>query len=275
MSALPFWWHSIDLGHGVVTPGHKTAELLAAEWEALRLPSLSGKSVLDIGAWDGYFSFAAERAGAARVVALDHFVWSFDREAPVPPPPETGPSPSPESVPGLWRPDTLPGKRPFDLARSTLGSSVEVVVGDFMAMDLEALGEFDIVLFLGVIYHMRHPLLALERLRAVTGDLAVIESEAIAVETLAEAPWALFVEERDDNGDPTNWWIPTGSAVAAMSRAAGFARVDDYSVLPEATPDAGAVPHRPRSPLRRRSATRAEPPRPQTRRYRALLHAHA
>ncbi len=61
------WWHSIDLGDGVVTPGYKSPELLETELAALRLPDLAGRSVLDIAAWDGYFSFAAERLGAARV----------------------------------------------------------------------------------------------------------------------------------------------------------------------------------------------------------------
>src|SRR5215217_1631087 len=62
--ALPFWWHSIDLGLGVVTPGGKSPEFLAGELESLHLPSLHGKSVLDIGAWDGFYSFAAEQRGA-------------------------------------------------------------------------------------------------------------------------------------------------------------------------------------------------------------------
>src|SRR5450759_5338503 len=66
-----FWWHSVDLGERV-TPGHKAPELLEREWANLRLPDLAGHSVLDIGCWDGWFSFRAEREGAARVVALDH-----------------------------------------------------------------------------------------------------------------------------------------------------------------------------------------------------------
>jgi len=77
-ATVPLWWHSIDLGHGVTTPGRKSTEQLRAELAALDLPSLSGKTVLDVGAWDGYFAFEAERRGAARVVALDHFVWCAD-----------------------------------------------------------------------------------------------------------------------------------------------------------------------------------------------------
>jgi tRNA (mo5U34)-methyltransferase len=70
--SVPFWWHSIDLGQGVVTKGYKSIEGLEHELKVLRLPDLSGKTVLDIGAYDGFFSFEAERRGAARTVALEH-----------------------------------------------------------------------------------------------------------------------------------------------------------------------------------------------------------
>ncbi len=132
------WWHSIDLGQGVVTPGYQSPELLKAEWQHLQIGDLSGKSVLDIGAWDGWFSFQAERAGAERVVALDY----RDGEA----------------------------RRGFDVARAALGSSVEYVAADFMANDLAGLGEFDVVLFLGVLYHLREPILGLERVAGLTRD---------------------------------------------------------------------------------------------------------
>src|SRR5262245_16932913 len=66
VKAVPFWWHSVDLGEGIVTPGHKTRDLLWQELASLRLPALTGKTVLDIGAWDGYYSFEPESGGAAR-----------------------------------------------------------------------------------------------------------------------------------------------------------------------------------------------------------------
>src|SRR5689334_19854227 len=75
VESVPVWWHAIDLGEGVVTPGTR-----AWTMETLGVTDLTGKTVLDIGAWDGYFSFEAERLGASRVVALDHYVWALDLE---------------------------------------------------------------------------------------------------------------------------------------------------------------------------------------------------
>jgi tRNA (mo5U34)-methyltransferase len=240
---VEFWWHSIDLGYGVVTDGTKTPEYLAAEHASLGLPDLQGKAVLDIGAWDGFYSFACERAGAARVVALDHFVWSIDlpvyqqryREAV-----DRGLVTSePDSDPELWRPDELPGKRGFDVARAALGSDVEAVVADFQRADLDAIGRFDVVLFLGVIYHMRDPLEALRRLLRLTGELAIIESEAFALRGAERRPLFEFVGGGGRLGDPTNWWIPNRRGLEQLCLAAGFARVEHVSSAPpEPTPGA-------------------------------------
>jgi len=237
--SVGFWWHSIDLGEGVVTPGRKSAELLAAEWEALELPDLRGKTVLDVGAWDGYFAFEAERRGAARVVALDHYVWSMD----LPRQQQywadcmaAGAAPAPyHTLPELWKPDQLPGKAGFDTAHRCRNSKVEAVVGDFMTVDLDRLGTFDVVLFLGVLYHLRHPLLGLERLARITRELLVIETEAVAVPGFEHHGFCEFFESNELNGDVSNWWAPNRRAVVAMCRAAGFGRVearDDPSSRP-------------------------------------------
>ena len=71
------WFHPVDLGQGVVANGLSKGPILG---EA-EMPDLAGKSVLDIGAWDGYYSFQAERFGASRIVALDHYVWGVDMAA--------------------------------------------------------------------------------------------------------------------------------------------------------------------------------------------------
>ena len=222
-----FWWHSVDLGDHV-SPGHKSSELLEREWSNLRLPELSGCSVLDVGCWDGWFSFRAEREGAARVVALDHYVWSLDlprQQAYWRDCRDLGRTPKPyHEQSELWHPDTLPGKAGFDLAHAMLASRVEPVVADFMTADLDLLGQFDVVLYLGVLYHIEEPLTALRRLRRVTKTLAVIESEAIAIDDDTRPMWE-FTPGAEVNADIGNWWIPTAHGLHALCRAAGFREV--------------------------------------------------
>ena len=132
------WYHTIDFGQGLVTAGVDDTLYRLARLDFP--PSLDGRSVLDIGAWDGFFSFEAERRGAARVLASDWYSWH-------------GPG---------WG-----TKAGFELARTILGSRVEDIDIDVMDLSPERVGTFDVVLFLGVLYHLPHPLLALERIASV------------------------------------------------------------------------------------------------------------
>jgi len=224
-----FWGHSIALGHGVVTPGAKSKDQLAHELEAIALPDLRGKSVLDIGGWDGFFAFEAERRGAARVAVLDHYMWAMDipaqqaywRECK-----ERGVEPEPYHETDLWHPDTLPGKAGFDTARELLGSRVEEIVEDFATCDLQEVGVWDVTLFLGVLYHMPDPLGALGRLAAMTRERAIIETEACVIPGYEhEALWRFF-PGGELNGDVSNWWAPNIAALVGALRPAGFARAE-------------------------------------------------
>jgi tRNA (mo5U34)-methyltransferase len=189
------WYHRMDLGHGIVTPGPNDPRRTL---ERLRLPaSLAGKSVLDVGAWDGFFAFEAERRGAARVLATDHFCW------------------------GHGGPGTRAG---FDLAHRALGSTVESLEIDVLDIGPDRVGTFDLVLCLGVLYHMRHPLLALERVASVTRERLVVET---LVDCLSvRRPVAAFYPGRELAGDPTSWWGPNPAAAVAMLRAVGFPHVE-------------------------------------------------
>jgi tRNA (mo5U34)-methyltransferase len=161
----------------------------------LHLPeSLAGKTVLDIGAWDGFYSFEAERRGAARVLATDSFSWG-------------GPG---------WG-----SKAGFGLARRALGSSVQDQHIDVLDLSPERVGTFDVVLFLGVLYHMRHPMLALEKVFSVTRGMAIVETHAVF---RGRHPMMEFYPGTELVGDPTNWFGPNPSAVEGMLRAAGFSR---------------------------------------------------
>ena len=229
LQSVPFWWHSIDLGEGVITNGFKSADFLADELQSLRLPDLQGKSVLDIGAFDGFYSFEAERRGAKRVLALDHYVWSLDlpehikywKECK-----ERGIVPEPYHKTSHWRPSELPGKRAYDTAHRALDSRVETLVADFMEMDLNEIGTFDVVLFLGVLYHMENPLEALKRVAAVTKEVAIIQTVAIEIQGYEHIALCEFFESNELNADVSNWWAPNEKALGGMCRAASFRRVE-------------------------------------------------
>ncbi|MEA2205875.1 MAG: tRNA (mo5U34)-methyltransferase [Blastocatellia bacterium] len=271
---VPFWFHSIDLGQGVVTKGWKTPDHLTAEVESLRLPDLRGKSVLDINALDGFYSFEAARRGARRVVALDHYMWAMDLgehsrywlECK-----ERGITPAPYHTMPYYKPDELPGKIGFDTAHRALGSKVEDVVADFMDMDLEPLGTFDVVFYLGSLYHMENPLLAMQRVAAVTTEVAVIETEAAAFPNFEQHALCEFFETNELNGDVSNWWAPNEKALVGLCRAAGFKRVD---VLVGDAHHTRSLPQKMRSAAGsalRELSLRKEGS--QVKRYRAIAHA--
>jgi tRNA (mo5U34)-methyltransferase len=264
--SCPEWYHSIELAPGVVTPGRAPLEVWNQTLRKLQLPDLHGKSVLDIGAYDGFFSFAAERLGAARVVALDHYVWSADmtaymeewrrsRDAGVPTPPP--------HLSSHWHPAELPGRRPFDGARAILESNVEPVVGDFMTMDLTGLGRFDVVLFLGILYHLEEPLRALRRVATVTapGGALFIETEAVELPGAPDAPFCEFFPGSELNDDASNWWAPNAKALEGFARAAGFADFVLLSGAPRLSPAQQLRARVRRERLRYRAVARADAPR--------------
>jgi len=191
------WYHSIELPDGTVTQGHQGIEHLRKRLAQFPIPGdLHGKRVLDIGAWDGWFSFEMERRGA-EVVALD-----------------------------------LVTQARFLLAHRLLKSSVEYRAGDICRIEPKDLGHFDIVLFLGVLYHVRHPLLALEKVCALTDDLACVESYVTDNGEDPSAPPILeFYETTELRGQFDNWVGPNTPCLLAMARAAGFAAVKLETVL--------------------------------------------
>ena len=231
------WFHTMKLDDGLVTAGDSPERPVMAAPGTI--PDVRGKSVLDIGAWDGKYSFQAEAAGAARVVALDHYVWKLDpaaREAYYEQCRADGVLPDPDMIDrGFLVEGVLPGKKGFDLAHQYLDSRVEAVAEDFMSMDLDALGTFDVVLYFGVLYHMVNPIEALKRVRQVTNEVAVIETSGIAVPGYADASLVHFFSGNELNDDYGNWFAPSAPALVGMCRSAGFKRatvVATENVLP-------------------------------------------
>jgi tRNA (mo5U34)-methyltransferase len=196
------WYHTIDLGRGIVTRG---VDATAHRLRRLSLPaSLAGLTVLDIGAWDGFFSFEAERRGAARVLATDFYSWRAG-----------------------WG-----SRKGFDLAREALGSRVEDLEIDVLDLSPDRVGTFDVVFFLGVLYHLPNPLLALERVASVTRGLLIVETVVDLVGF--SRPAAAFYPGRELNDDPTNWWGPNEAAVHAWLGTSGFDVVRTVTALPRA-----------------------------------------
>lgn len=207
-AALGPWFHNLDLGGVRTAPDHVLGDYPAIKWRAFAdaVPAdLTGLSVLDVGCNGGFYAMEMKRRGAARVVAIDH------------------------------DPDYLAQAR---FAAEVTGLDIEF--RQLSVYDVGALGErFDVVLFLGVLYHLRHPLLALDLIHAhASRDLLVFQSmlrgsaEAAPVDDdypfVETAPfdrpdWPKlhFVEHRYA-GDDTNWFVPNRAAAEAMLRASGF-----------------------------------------------------
>ncbi|HYS73074.1 MAG TPA: DUF1698 domain-containing protein [Thermoplasmata archaeon] len=206
------WWHSIDLGNGIVTPGNADN---VTTLQRLGMPArLVGKTVLDIGAWDGFYSFEAERRGAARVLATDSFSWGG----------------------GGWG-----TKTGFEFAKRTLGSKVESLYIDVLDLSPDRIGTFDLVLFLGVLYHMRHPLLALERVFGVTKERLILETHVDLLWN--RRPAMAFYPNDELHRDFTNWCGPNPAAIEAMLRTVGFRRVERISTFPSRFHRLAFAPH--------------------------------
>jgi tRNA (mo5U34)-methyltransferase len=202
------WFHNLDL-HGVTTaPDHFLWNYPGNKWRRFEnaVPAdLSGKTVLDVGCNAGFYSIEMKRRGADRVVGID----------------------TDERYLAQAR-----------FAAEVLGMEIEL--RRLSVYQVAQLGErFDLVLMMGVLYHLRYPLLALDLLhRHVTRDLLLFQSllrGSNEIEPLAGdypfAEWGVFDRpgfprlhfvENSYAGDCTNWWIPNRAAMEAMLRSAGY-----------------------------------------------------
>jgi tRNA (mo5U34)-methyltransferase len=213
VEALGPWFHNLDLAGVHTAPGHFLGDYPAIKWRRFSgavAGDLAGRTVLDIGCNAGFYAMEMKRRGAARVLGID--------------------------ADGDY------------LAQARFAAEVNELDIEFRQLsvyDVGAIGEkFDVVLFLGVLYHLRHPLLALDLIHEhVAGDLLVFQSMQRGSADIAPVqgnydfwqvehfdqsgyPKLHFVEERYAD-DPTNWWIANRAATEAMLRSAGF-DIDDH-----------------------------------------------
>jgi len=212
VAELGQWFHNLDLCGVKTAPDHFLGDYPEVKWQrfASAVPKdLTGKSVLDVGCNAGFYSIQMKRRGADRVVGIDTDEQYLEQAR---------------------------------FAAKVSGAEIE-----FRNLSVYRVAElheiFDLVLFMGVLYHLRHPLLALDLLHEfAVGDLLVAQSmlrgstETIDVPPdfpfwerdrfdTNEFPCMYFVEQRYAN-DPTNWWIPNLSCFEAMLRSAGFEIMD-------------------------------------------------
>jgi len=213
VQSLGNWFHNIDLNGIQTAPNHFLGDYPNIKWQNFKhaVPQdLTGKSVLDIGCNAGFYSIEMKKRGAARVVGIDSD-------------------------------DTYLEQARFAAAVSGYDDI------EFRKLDVYEVGQlgerFDLVIFMGVLYHLRHPLLALDTLHdTVVGDLLLFQSMQRGSKQLMHLdddyafwetsifdhdayPKMYFVEKRYSH-DPTNWWIPNRACVEAMLRSAGFDIVD-------------------------------------------------
>jgi tRNA (mo5U34)-methyltransferase len=213
LQELGEWFHNMDLGGIQTAPQHALGDYPSCKWRrfAHAIPaSLTGKTVLDVGCNGGFYALQMKQRGAARVLGIDE---------------DEG-----------------------YLAQARFAAEVSGLDVEFQCMsvyDVASLGErFDLVIFMGVLYHLRHPLLALDLLAEhVVGDQLLFQSMlrgSLQVEPCAEDyafdeaqqfehsswPKLHFVERRYAH-DPTNWWIPNKACAEAMLRSAGFVIVSN------------------------------------------------
>jgi tRNA (mo5U34)-methyltransferase len=196
------WYHSIEVAPGIVTPGRYNPKPIL---DTMGFPDdFSGKSVLDIGCYDGFFSFEAERRGAARVLGIDRHAADW---------------------------------KGFETARQILGSKVEYRNMSVYDVSPETVGTFDIVLFPGVFYHLRHPLLALDRIHSVCKELLFLETHILDQffvhdgkhtplkdlnPVFSSTPVLQFYPNDELNGDLSNWFAPNAKCLEVMVAGSGF-----------------------------------------------------
>ena len=189
------WFHTFDLGDGLRTPGYDDT---LNKLEILHLPAdLTDRTVLDIGSYDGFFAFECEARGAERVMATDRWCWEW---------------------PGN------DARRNFDWMRDILGSTVEDRLVSVEELTPEAVdGTYDVVLFLGVLYHAPDPLGYLRRVREVTRGTLVVETLVDLLDV--DVPAAAYYPGASMNNDASNHWGPNAAAVEGLLRDAGFTDV--------------------------------------------------
>lgn len=222
----PYWFQRIELQPGIITPGW--SDPAVEKLPFFGLPSdMTGMRVLDIGCSEGFFSFEAERRGAKEVIAIDAAAESIRR---------------------------------FNICRAALSSKADAYLMGVYDLNPRILGTFDIVMFFGVLYHLRHPLLALEKIRTVSVGKLLFQSaslEDFEDEVQRDMSMAKFYRAGIQSGkaekplfDRSVFWVPNAACIRDMLLHVGFTDVEQISHEAGAVfranvpnPSVGAIPN--------------------------------
>jgi tRNA (mo5U34)-methyltransferase len=217
------WYHTLELAPGVVTDGIFDLR----PWvDRYGLPErLDGKRVLEVGAWDGFWSFEMERRGAAEVVALD-----IDDESELDWPPRRRPAQF----------DDRHGGHGFRLAKEALGSQVQRIHCSIYDADPAELGTFDLVFCGMVLLHLRDQLLALENIARLCRGTFISAEEPDRATSLLPFSAARYHAERDA---AVVFWLPSARAWRRMIWTAGFDDVQRHARFKVTSRVGYSVPH--------------------------------
>jgi len=207
IATVAHWYHRIEVRPGIVTPGINDSPLVLRQ---LRLPDdCRNLRVLDLGTRDGYFAFELERRGA-EVLAVDYM---------------------PLEVTG------------FSIASRLVGSRVRYLHENLYNLNPDTIGTFDLVLFLGLLYHLPDPIRALRIVRSLSRSRMILET--LVIDDLKSVPIMRFFPGDSLGGDPSNYWGPNVACVRAMLAETEFAVARDVQMGDRALFDCGVItnPH--------------------------------
>ncbi len=230
---VPFWYHAIELPGGITTPGISPGPLK----DFYDLPKdMTGKRVLDVGAFDGYWTFECLRRGADSVLAIDDGSDLLKAE----------------NMAGMEirvedRSETVVPWEGFDLCKHALGYNDQQCERKTLSLydvSPDTVGQFDVVLLFGVLYHLRWPMYGLDRAASVCCSEMYLESACVdyfspydGLHPLVDMPRMEFYAGKQYGGNPTNWWVPTSRCITEMLVACDFKPISRCTLNPAEQPD--------------------------------------
>jgi tRNA (mo5U34)-methyltransferase len=198
--AQPYFFQKIRVWDDFYTQGWSDVEKDKLPYYGLP-DRMDGMRVLDIGCCEGFFAFEAERRGAAKVVAIDSFEGSIER---------------------------------FNLIRQAIGSKVNGYLCNVYDLSPKTFGTFDLVMFFGVLYHLKHPWYAMEKIESVCSGTLLLQTLVTDDPSYSDKSLSWFHPFGIESGppesrifDPTVFWVPTPECTRNLTRAVGLVDVED------------------------------------------------